>query len=261
MTVIETQTEQTIIDPSAKIAEDVVIGPWTQIGPNVEIDSGTVIGSHVVIHKNTKIGKNNKIYSFSSVGGDTQDVSEQDKETYLVIGDNNIIREFTTLNRGSSKDNCITKIGNRNVLMAYVHVAHDCIVGNDIIFANSAQIAGHVIVDDHVVLGAFTGIHQFVHVGAYSFLGRATKINKDILPFMLVTGNPGAPKGLNLVGLKRHNFSETTIRALKKAYSLIIHRNLKMAEIAEQLKAMAQETSEINLLINMIESSERGVAR
>lgn len=252
-----------IIDPSAKIAPGVKIGPFTRIGPNVEIGEGTTIASHVVIDKNTRIGKNNKIYDFAALGGDPQDLTPQDRETYLQIGDNNILREFCTINRGSNKASSagITRVGNFNMLMAYIHIGHDCQVGNHIIFANNASIAGHVTVNDYANLGAFAAIHQFVRIGSYSFLGRATKVGQDILPYMLVTGNPGSPAGLNLVGLKRHRFSLEVIRVFKRVYQLFYHRDLKLVEIREELLALAQQYPEINLFLEMLENSHRGIAR
>lgn len=250
-----------IIDATARIADDVTIGPWTFIGANVEINSGTIIGPHVTIERDTIIGKNNKIYQFASLGADPQDIGYKGERTYLEIGDHNIIREFSTLNRASTKGDGITRIGNHNFLMNYIHIAHDCIVGNHVIFANNASIAGHVRIDDYAVLGAFTGIHQFCHIGAYSFLGRATKVYQDILPYMSVTGNPGAPKSLNLVGLKRYGFNGSTLSQLKAAYKLFYHRDLKLTEIHEKLTSMSKETPEIQLILDMLNRTSRGIAR
>lgn len=250
-----------IIDASARIAEDVTIGPWTYVGANVEINSGTVVGPHVNIDRDTLIGKNNRIYQFASIGADPQDAGYTGKQTYLEIGDHNIIREFTTLNRGSTKGEGVTRIGSNNFLMAYIHIAHDCKVGDHVIFANNASIAGHVTIDNHVVLGAFTGIHQFCHIGAYSFLGRATKIYQDILPYMSVTGNPGAPRSLNLVGLKRYGFNTSTLSKLKLAYKLFYRRDLKLTEIHDQLTQMLEATPEIQLILDMLNRTERGIAR
>lgn len=250
-----------MIDATARIGENVNIGPWTYIGPNVEIGNGTKIGPHVVIDKDTIIGRDNKIYQFASIGADPQDAGYEGQSTKLQIGDHNIIREFTTINRASTKGAGITKIGSHNFLMAYIHIAHDCVIGNHVIFANNASIAGHVTIDDYVILGAFTGIHQFCRIGAYSFLGRATKIYQDILPYMLVTGNPGAPSGLNMIGLKRHGFSEGTLRELKRAYKLFYHRDLKLASIYTELDAMRGATPEIARLLEMLDDTQRGIAR
>ncbi len=252
-----------IIDPSAKIAAGVKIGPFTRIGPNVEIGEGTVIASHVVIDKNTRIGKHNKIYDFAAIGGDPQDLTPQDRETFLEIGDQNILREFCTINRGSNKatGSGITRVGSRNMLMAYIHIGHDCQVGNNIIFANNASIAGHVVIDDYANLGAFAAIHQFVRVGSYSFLGRATKVGQDVLPYMLVTGNPGGPTGLNLVGLRRQKISPEFMRALKRVYQLFNHRDLKLTEIHAELIELAKQHPEINLFLDIMEHTKRGIAR
>ena len=251
------------IDPSAKIGPRVTIGSFTRIGPGVEIDEGTRIGSNVVIHKNTRIGKNNEIYDFACLGGDPQDMTPQDRETFLEIGDKNIIREFCTLNRGSNKavNSGVTRVGSYNMLMAYVHIGHDCQVGNHIIFANNASTAGHVIVDNYANLGAFAAIHQFVRIASYSFLGRATKVSQDILPFMLVTGNPGAPNSINLVGLKRYQFGLEMIRALKQVYQLFYRRDLKLTEIRNEILRMSEEFPQLNLFIDVLDRTKRGVAR
>lgn len=250
-----------LIDPSAKIASGVSIGAHTRIGPQVEIGEGTVIASHVVIDRNTRIGRNNRIYDFAAIGGDPQDLTPQDRDTFLEIGDHNILREFCTINRGSNKAHGVTRIGNHNLLMAYIHIGHDSQVGNHIIFANNASIAGHVIVDDYANLSAFTGVHQFVRIGSYSFLGRATKVGQDILPYMLVTGNPGSPTSLNLVGLRRLKASAELISALKRAYQLFYRRDLKLTEIHQELVLMSQQHPEINLFLDIMDNSQRGVAR
>lgn len=252
-----------VIDPSAKIARGVSIGPFTRIGPGVEIGEGTRIASHVVIDKNTRIGKHNQIYDFAALGGDPQDLTPQSRETFLEIGDHNILREFCTLNRGSHKASAtgITRIGSHNMLMAYIHVAHDCILGDRIIFANNASIAGHVTVGSYAILGAFSAVHQFCHVGSYSFLGRAAKVGQDILPYMQVVGNPGAPLGLNTIGLKRHGFSSELIRVLKRAYRLFYHHDLKLVEIRDHLVKMSETHPEIQLFIDIMDHSTRGIAR
>ncbi|MFT3742580.1 MAG: acyl-ACP--UDP-N-acetylglucosamine O-acyltransferase [Gammaproteobacteria bacterium] len=250
-----------IIDPSAKIAEGVHIGPFAVIGPNVEIGEGTQIASHAVICQNTKMGRNNKIHAFAALGGDPQHSHYKDEPTYLEIGDNNVIREFCTLNRGTVQGAHVTRIGHRNFLMAYAHVAHDCIVGNDIILANNASLAGHVQVDDFVVFGAFCGVHQFVRIGQHSFLGRATKVGQDIPPYVLVTGNPGAPRGLNSVGLKRRGFSEQTIRMLRRAYMIVYRKGLKLKDAIDELQTMLPECKELQPFIDALMNSKRGVAR
>lgn len=259
MTVIN--NHHAIIHPSASIAKDVTIEPWSTIGANVVIGSGTKIGSHVSIGENTKIGKNNIIHPYVSIGSDPQHVNYTGEKTHLEIGDNNVVREFVTMNRGTTEGHGVTSVGDHNYFMAYSHVAHDCVVGNYVVFANTASIAGHCRVDDYAVLGAFSAVHQYVHIGAYSFLGRATKIYQDILPYMLVTGNPGLPRGLNTVGLRRQGFKREVIRELKRAFNLLHRRDIKLNEICEQLKEWSLHTSEINLILEMISASSRGIAR
>jgi UDP-N-acetylglucosamine acyltransferase len=254
-------SEHAIIDPSAIVAADAEIGPWTLIGPNVEIGSGCVIGPHVVIERNTKLGKNNRISSFASVGGDPQDLAYSGEDTFLEMGDNNVVRENVTINRGSAKDESITRIGSNNCFLAYSHVAHDCVIGNHVLFVNNASVAGHVIVEDYVALGAFTAVHQFCRVGAYSYMVSATEINKDIPPFMVVKGFPGVPVGANVLGLKRHKFSNETIRALKRAYLVIYRRGLKTEDTYNELADIAKETPEVQKIIDFMRASKRGSAR
>lgn len=250
-----------IIDPDASIASDVHIAPYVIIGPDVEIGSGTRIGPHTVINRHTKIGKNNHIDAFVSLGGDPQHANYKGEITQLEIGDGNIIREFCTLNRGTAQGGGITRVGSRNFLMAYVHIAHDCEVGNDIVFANNSSLAGHVSVGDHVVFSAFCGVHQFVNIGAYSFLGRASKVGQDIPPYVLVTGSPGGPRGLNLVGLKRHGFSEQTLRTLRRAYSLVYRQGLRLQDAIDQLVLMVDICPELKPFVDMLQHSKRGMAR
>jgi UDP-N-acetylglucosamine acyltransferase len=252
-----------VVDSSAKIGANVTIGSFSVIGPDVEIGEGTKIASHVLVAKNTRIGKKNLIYDFAAIGGDPQDITVQTKETYLEIGDSNVFREFCTINRGSNKvaTGGTTRIGNQNLFMAYTHVAHDCIVGSGTIFANNASLAGHVLVDDYANLAAFAGVHQFCRIGSYTYLGRATKVSQDILPYMLVTGNPGTPVSLNLVGLKRFKVSRELMRVLKHIYHLLYRRDLKFTEIRENIAEMAKTHPEINLFLEMVDTSQRGIAR
>ena len=254
--------ERVIIHPTAKVANNVTIGPWTVIGPEVEIGEGTIIGPHVVINGPTKIGKNNKIYQFASVGEDPQDKKYQGERTWLEIGDNNIIREYCTLNRGTAAGNGVTKIGSHNLLMAYVHVAHDCIVGDHVIMANSAGLAGHVELQDHAIMSAYTAVHQFCVIGKHSFIGRGALITKDVPPYMLVAGDSQpAAYGLNLEGLKRRNFDADRIAMLKKAYKILYRQNLSLAESLENLKELAKECPEVQFMLEFVEKSERGIIR
>ncbi len=250
-----------LIDPSAKIGQQVEIGPWSVIGPNVEIGDGTKIGSHVVIARDTKIGCNNRIYSYAALGADPQDLGYKGEPTFLEIGDGNVFREFVTVSRGSVSGTGTTRMGNKNCMLAYSHVAHDCVVGNGVLFVNNATLAGHVTVDDYATLGSFTAVHQFCRIGSYSFLSQGAKITRDILPYMLVTGESSTPHGLNTVGLRRAGFPVDAIRALKNAYHIIYRRRLKLAEVRAQLQEMVADVPEIQLILDMMDTTKRGIAR
>ena len=255
--------ERAIIDPAAKIAKDVTIGPYTIIGADVEIGAGTWIGPHTIIKGATRIGNNNKIYQFSSIGEDPQDLKYQGEKTYLEIGNNNIIREFCTINRGTTGDNGKTIIGNDNMLMAYVHIAHDCRIANHTIFANNATLAGHVYVDDYAVLGGFAVIHQFCHLGTHCFISGGSLVTKDVLPFVKVAGNDIYAKafGLNSVGLRRRGFKPETRTSLKRAYKIIYREGLTTNEAVTKLKPMTQECPEIKFFIDILTTSKNGIAR
>lgn len=248
------------IDPSAKIADDAVIGPWVYIGEHVEIGAGTRIDAHAVVKQHTILGKNNHIHSHAVVGGDPQDLTYHGEETWLKMGDDNIVREFATINRGSTKSGT-TFVGNKNCFLSYSHVAHDSHIGNEVLFVNNASIAGHVIVDDFAIIGAYAAVHQFTHIGAYSFLVHAAQVANDIPPFMLVKGTPGVPVALNLIALKRRGFSEETISGLKKAYRLLYRQGLPLAEIEMELQMLARETPEVQLIIDLMQTSKRGIVR
>lgn len=248
-----------IIDPSAKIAKDVQIGAYSVIGPDVEIGEGTWIGPHVVIQGPTRIGRNNKIFQFSSVGELPQDLKFQGEKTYLEIGDSNTIREFCTLHRGTGHDKSLTKIGSHNLFMAYVHIAHDCEVGNYTIFSNNASLAGHVKVEDYVVLGGFSGVFQFCRVGAYSFISTNSVVIKDVPPFVKVSGYYAKPFGLNTVGLQRRGFAEDTITTLRRAYKVIYRNGNTVAKALEELQAM--DSPEVERLAQFIEASNAGIVR
>jgi UDP-N-acetylglucosamine acyltransferase len=253
-----------IIDPNAKIADDVSIGAFSIIGPHVEIDSGCEIASHVVIKGPTKIGKNNRIFQFASIGEEPQDkkyTAEHELETFLEIGDNNLIRESVTINRGTVQGGGITKIGDNNWIMAYVHFAHDCIVGNDNIFANNASLAGHVIVGDYVILGGFTLVSQFNRLGSYSFSAMGSVISQHVPPYVLVSGHMATPVGMNVEGLRRRGFTRAQIKTLRQAYKAIYREGLKLEEALEKLKVMAQEDNELDILIQFIEQQEGGIIR
>ena len=254
--------ETAIIHPSANIHEDVSIGPYSVIGQDVSIESGTVIGSHVVIKGPTSIGQNNKIFHFSSIGEEPQDKKfNQDSNSSLVIGSGNTIREYVSINRGTDAGGGKTVIGNENWIMAYVHIAHDCIIGNNSIFANNATLAGHVIIENFVTLGGFTGVHQFCRVGSYSFSAISSVIVKDVLPYILVSGNTAKPSGLNREGLKRNGFDSNTIKLLKKAYKIIYREGLTLSNALEELMKLSTESKDIEALYSFIASSKRGIIR
>jgi len=249
-----------IVDPGAKLGKDVQIGAFSIIGAGVEIGSGTWIGPHVVINGSTRIGSDNRIYQFSSLGEAPQHLGYKGEPTWLEIGDRNIIREYCTLNRGSAGGGGVTRLGHDNFIMAYCHVAHDCQVGNRTIFANGTSLAGHVRVEDQVIFGGFTMIHQFCRVGAHAMTGISTVTFKDIPPYLLVAGNTAVPHGLNVRGLKRRNFSEQTIEALRQAYKLVYKSGLRLSEATEQLAQMATNP-EVRHFLDFIKQSERGIVR
>ena len=250
-----------IIADSAKIADDVEIGPYSIIGDSVEIDSGTRIDSHVVINGPTKIGKDNHIYQFASVGDDPQDKKYADEPTRLIIGDRNTIREFCTISRGTAQGLSETIIGDDNWIMAYCHIAHDCIVGNKTIMANNTTLAGHVHLDDWVICGGFSGVHQFCKVGAHAFLGMYTGVNRDVPAYTLASGQPSVPKGINSEGLKRRDFTVDQIRNIKNAYRLVYRKGLKLSEAIEQIEAVVDEQQELRLFLESLRSTERGIIR
>ncbi len=250
-----------IIHPTARIADNVEIGPWTVVGENVEIGEGTWIGSHVVIKALTKIGKDNKIYQFASIGEEPQDKKFQGEKTYLEIGDRNVIREFCTFNRGTAQDKSVTRIGNDNLFMAYVHIAHDCVVGNNTIFANNASLAGHVTVEDFVVMSGFSGASQSCRVGAHSFASMGSMIDKDVPPFVKVSGYYAKPFGLNTVGMRRRGFSAETMLCLRRAYKIIYRKGFTVKEAMAALTEMLVKCPEIQLFIDFLSASERGIVR
>ncbi|MBI5447639.1 MAG: acyl-ACP--UDP-N-acetylglucosamine O-acyltransferase [Gammaproteobacteria bacterium] len=252
-----------VIHPSAVIANHVEIGPWTVIGANVEIGDNTWIGPHVVIHGPAKIGENNKIYQFASVAEDPQDKGYVDEQTYLTLGDNNIVREFCTLHRGTPTGRGTTEIGHDNMFMAYSHVAHDCKIGDHTIFTNNASLAGHVVVGDYAIIGAFSAVHQFCHIGAHSFIARATMVPKDVLPYVLISGSgqDASTFGINSRGLSRRGFSTETVRQLKQAYKIIFRQGNTVEQALEELYEMVGSCPEIEPLITGLKNADRGIIR
>ncbi|MAX53178.1 MULTISPECIES: acyl-ACP--UDP-N-acetylglucosamine O-acyltransferase [unclassified Methylophaga] len=250
-----------IIDPSAVIADNVKIGPFSVIGPKVEIGEGTEIASHVVINGPTKIGKNNRIFQFASIGEEPQDKKFHGEDTTLEIGDNNLIRESVTINRGTVQGGGVTRLGSNNWIMAYVHIAHDCIIGNDNIFANNASLAGHVIIDDFVILGGFTLISQFNYMGSHSFSAMGSVISRHVPPYVLVSGHMAKPFGINVEGLRRRNFTDLQIKNIRQAYKFLYRSGLKLEEAEMRIDNIKQESDEISLLSDFLKNQEGGIIR
>ncbi|EIJ44090.1 acyl-(acyl-carrier-protein)--UDP-N-acetylglucosamine O-acyltransferase [Beggiatoa alba B18LD] len=249
------------IDPKAELDSSVQVGAFSYIGAGVQIDAGTKIEPHVVIKGTTRIGRNNRIHQFAALGDDPQDKKYRGTDTRLEIGDDNVIREYCTMHRGTEDDEGITSIGNDNWIMAYTHFAHDSRVGNHTIFANGSSLAGHVIVADYVILGGFSLVHQFCQLGAHSFSGAGTVIFKDVPPFVTVWGNTAKAYGINKEGLKRRNFSPEAIRHIQEAYKIIYRQGLTLTEAIEALKVKATDCAEINLMIDFLGKTTRGIVR
>ncbi|WP_374482908.1 acyl-ACP--UDP-N-acetylglucosamine O-acyltransferase [Zoogloea sp.] len=250
-----------IVHPGARLAEGVQVGPYSIIGEHVEIGEGTSIGPHVVIEGHTRIGRDNRIFQFCSIGSEPQDKKYANEPTRLEIGDRNTIREFCSFSTGTVQDGGLTRVGNDNWIMAYVHVAHDCMVGNNTIFANNATLAGHVTVGDWAILGGFTGVHQFVRVGAHSFCGVGTVLLQDLPPFVTVSGNPAAPHGINSEGLKRRGYSSEGIMAIKRAYKTLYRNGLTLDEARRQIAEAAALAPELQEFSDFIAESGRGIVR
>jgi len=250
-----------IVSPKAKIADGVCIGPFSIIGEGVEIGRDTVIDSHVVIDGNTVIGERNRVYPYVSLGLPPQDVGYSGEDTRLVIGDENVIREFVTVNRSTTKQDRVTLIGNNNYLMAYAHVAHDCTLGNSIIMSNAATPGGHIEIGDKAIIGGLVAIHQFVRIGAYAFIGGMSATVKDIPPFMMASGDRAKLYGLNVRGLKREGFSREKINALKKAYQIIWRDHHLLNEALKKVQEEIAPFEEVNMLLDFVTSSKRGVVR
>jgi UDP-N-acetylglucosamine acyltransferase len=251
-----------IIHPEARIAENVEIGAYSIIKKHVEIGAGSKIGSHVVISGPTNIGTNNHIYHHCSIGADPQDKKYRgETDSLLTIGNGNTIREFCSINRGTGPGGGVTRLGNDNWLMAYVHIAHDCQVGNANTFANNTTLAGHVIIEEQVILGGFTGIHQFCRIGRHSFSAIASVIVKDVPPYVLVAGNTARPTGLNREGLKRHGLGAEKMDMLRKAYRILYREGLLLKDALARLDTLATHSAEVAGFVDFIKASERGIVR
>lgn len=248
-----------IIEEGAQIHESCKIGPYTVVSANVVIGEGTTVGPHVVINGPTVIGKNNRIFQFASVGDDPQDLKFDGQESRLEIGDRNKIREFVTINRGTTGGGGVTRLGDDNLLMAYVHVAHDCLIGSHTIFANSASLAGHVTVGDYAILGGFSLVHQFSRIGAHSFSGMGSVINKDVPPYLLVSGHYAEAKGINKQGLKRRGYSSEELAALQKSFVQLVRRKgVKDEDAYVEVNELAKRFASVKEFVSFLSEGKRG---
>ncbi|PKM45125.1 MAG: acyl-[acyl-carrier-protein]--UDP-N-acetylglucosamine O-acyltransferase [Gammaproteobacteria bacterium HGW-Gammaproteobacteria-1] len=250
-----------IVDPQARVGAGVSIGAYSIIGAGVEIGDGTWIGPHVVINGPTRIGRDNKIHQFASLGEAPQDKKYNGEPTELVIGDRNIIREYVTMNRGTPTGGGVTRVGNDGLFMAYIHIAHDCQIGDRVIFSNNASLAGHVHVGDQVILSGFTLVHQFCSIGAHAFTGMGSGISKDVPPYLMVAGNPAEPHGINKEGLKRRGFSPQSIQTLRQAYKVLYRSGLSLEEATVRLKEMAETCDELKPFVEFMDNSKRSIVR
>lgn len=251
-----------IIHPRAQLADDVIVGPYSLIGDNVEIGEGTEVMSHVVIDGHTRLGKQNRIFPYASIGLAPQDLKYNGEPTMVEIGDGNSIREFVTIHRGTAEGSGGTRIGGNNLLMAYVHVAHDCQLGNNVIMANGASLAGHVVIQDYATVGAFSMIHQFCRIGAYSFLGSATLVNQDILPYSKTSApRPVEVYGANRLGLERRGLNKDDLKDLEAAFRLLTRSKLNTTQALEAIEAKGFQSAHVKVLVDFIKSSERGVIK
>jgi len=250
-----------VVSPHADLAAGVKIGPYSIIGDHVTIGSDTAIGSHVVIEGPTRIGERNKIFPFVSIGLPPQDIGYHGEETRLTIGDDNIIREYVTINRATTKQEWVTVMGNQNYIMAYAHIAHDCYLGNKIIMSNVANLAGHITIGDHATLGGLVAVQQFVRIGAHAFLGAKSGIDRDVPPFMITAGPRASLYGINQKGLRRQGFSQETINGLKKAYKIIWRDNKRFSEGINQVRREIKSFPELEMLLDFLNGSNRGILR
>jgi len=248
-----------VIDATAELDSGVAVGPYTVIGPRVRVGAGTDIGPHVVIRGPTRIGADNRIFQFASVGEDPQDTKYAGEETFLIIGDGNVIREYVTLNRGTVQDAGETRIGNHNLFMAYSHVAHDCRIGNHVIMANAASLAGHVKVQDWAILGGFTIVHQFCRIGAHCFCAMGSVVTKDVPPYVIVGGHPVQPRGINTEGLRRRKIDAATIQQIKNAYRVLYMSDRKLEDAVTAMRAL--DNDRVDQLADFVADRSRSIVR
>jgi UDP-N-acetylglucosamine acyltransferase len=251
-----------IIHPGAQLADDVTVGPYSLIGEHVELHAGTEVMSHVVIDGHTRLGENNRVFPYASIGLAPQDLKYNGEPTRVEIGEGNAIREFVTIHRGTAEGDGITRIGKHNLLMAYAHIAHDCQLGDNVIMANGASLAGHVVIQDHATVGAYTMIHQFCRIGAYSFLGSATLVNQDILPYSKTSApRPVEVYGSNRLGLERRGLSKEDLKDLEAAFRLLTRSKLNTTQALEAIAAKGFQSPHVKALVEFIKTSERGVTK
>ncbi|MDO9559791.1 MAG: acyl-ACP--UDP-N-acetylglucosamine O-acyltransferase [Syntrophales bacterium] len=250
-----------IISPEAQIAEDVEIGAYSIIGPDVHIGKQTVVGPHVVIESHTDIGERCRIYQFAAIGAAPQDLKFKGEKTRVIIGNDNTIREFVTIHRATAAYTGTTVMGDHNLIMAYSHIAHNCILDNHIIMVNAANLAGHIHVEDYAIIGGLTGVHQFTRIGAHSMIGGASAVTRDVAPYLIAAGNHATTHGLNVVGLKRRGFEEETINAIKRAYTLVFRSSLLLKTAIERIREEVEDIPEVRHFLEFIEKSERGLCR
>lgn len=249
------------IDPGARLGRNVRVGPWSYIGADVEIGDDCIVHSHVVIKGPTRIGRDNEVFQFATLGEATPDLKYQGEPTELIIGDHNKIREGVTIHRGTVQDRSQTRIGSHNLIMAYVHIGHDCVIGDHVILVNNASLAGHVLVDDWAFLSGYTLVHQYVNVGAHAFVGAAAYLNQDVPAYVLATGHPAVPRTVNKVGLERRGFTGDQIKAIQDAYKTLYRRGLKLEQALAELEANAAHAGVLAPLIDSIRRSSRGIIR
>ncbi len=250
-----------VIAPDAKLAADVEVGPFAIIGPGVEIGPGCSVGAHAIIERDTRLGARNRVHQFASLGSNPQDKSYKGEPTRLEIGDDNVFREFCTVNRGTAKDQGVTRIGNQNLFMSYSHVAHDCVVGDKVVLANLATLGGHVHLGDWVIMGGFSGIHQFCKVGAHAFIANNAAVTRDVPPYVMAVGQPAAPHSVNSEGLKRRGFDPERIAAIKRAYRAVYLGEAKLDEAKCALAEMAESSDDVRAMLTFIEDAERPLLR
>ncbi len=250
-----------VIDPSARLDAGVTIGAFAVIGPQVEIGAGTRVGPHAVVQGPARIGRDNRIFQFASIGGIPQDKKYGGEPTWIEIGDRNTFFEFVTVNRGTAQDRGRTVIGSDNWIMAYVHIAHDCVLGNNVIMANNATLAGHVTIEDWAILGGFTKVHQFCRIGAHGFTGMNVDLSRDVPPYVMVSGTPAEPRGINSEGMQRRNFTAEQIRNVKHAYRILYRSDLRLEEALEKLRVLAANQPEVSCLVKFLEVSQRSIMR